>query len=331
MRNMKNLIAVLFLLACMTVFAGCSAAAGVTLTGIVEADITSHYSEVQAKVIECPIELGQEIKAGDVIAILDDSNQRYALEQLEQTLIKKQAALSELKKGADTAQIKQAENNIAIARQSYDTAENAYGSARDDYEKYAALYQEEAVAQAVLDAAKIKMDSAKSAFDITSAQLDNAKQQLTLLQEGASEEAVSAATADVAQTESQIRQAKEQLEKYTLYAICDGTVISKNYGTGDMVAAGYNIADISSAERRYVVAYLPTDNLPDIDYGQEVTVQNGSQSYPGIIRYIDVKTEYTPKDMQSSANKNKESVKIKAQIAQDVPFKPGEKVELLIP
>lgn len=331
MRNTKKLIAALLVLACMTVFAGCAASDELNLTAVVEADIVSHYSEVSAKIMQSPIELGQEVKAGDIIAVLDDASQRYALEQMEQTLIKKQASLTELKKGADTAALKQAKNNITIAQQNLDTAKAAYDTALTDYQRYAALYEEAAVAQSVLDAAKTKRDSAKSAFDISNAQLDNAKQQFSILQEGASKEALTAAEADVAQTESQIRQMREQLTKYTIYATCDGTVISKNYAAGDIVAAGYNIADLSSAATRYVVAYLPTEDLPALEYGQEVTIRQGARQYTGVIRYIDVKSEYTPKDMQSSANKNKESVKIKAQITPDVPFKPGEKVEMILP
>jgi HlyD family secretion protein len=53
------------------------------LEGVVETNIYPHYSEVSGKIIELPVQLGQEVKAGDVLAVLDDSNERFALEQLE--------------------------------------------------------------------------------------------------------------------------------------------------------------------------------------------------------------------------------------------------------
>src|SRR5690606_857836 len=73
----------------MPVMGGCSPAEPV-FEGVVETSIYGHYSEVAGKIIELPVELGQEVKAGDVIAILDDTNERYNLEQLEKTLAKKQ-------------------------------------------------------------------------------------------------------------------------------------------------------------------------------------------------------------------------------------------------
>ncbi|HZK87448.1 MAG TPA: biotin/lipoyl-binding protein, partial [Syntrophomonas sp.] len=74
---------------------GCSSSqSNMVLNGVVETSIYSHYSEVPGKIIELPVELGQEVKAGDLIAVLDNSDAKYSLEQLETTLTKKQAALT---------------------------------------------------------------------------------------------------------------------------------------------------------------------------------------------------------------------------------------------
>ena len=47
------------------------------------------------------------------------------------------------------------------------------------------------------------------------------------------------------------------------------------------------------------------------------------KSYQATVKYIDVESEYTPKDMQTAANKNKESIKIKLLLPKDCPLKPG--------
>jgi HlyD family secretion protein len=62
-----------------------------------------------------------------------------------------------------------------------------------------------------------------------------------------------------------------------------------------------------------------------------VVIRNGEKEFEGTISFIDVKAQYTPKDMQTSANKNKTSMKIKVNLTPDTPLKVGEKVELLIP
>jgi len=51
----------------------------------------------------------------------------------------------------------------------------------------------------------------------------------------------------------------------------------------------------------------------------------------GMICFIDVKAQYTPREMQSSANKNKESMKIKVSLTPETPLKVGERAEVIIP
>jgi HlyD family secretion protein len=70
--------------------------------------------------------------------------------------------------------------------------------------------------------------------------------------------------------------------------------------------------------------------LPDIDYGQEVLIKSGNEQYRGVISYIDSKAQYTPKEMQTAANKNKDTVKIKAKLELDNPLKVGEKAILVL-
>lgn len=58
------------------------------VTGEVEAVIRVQPSEAAGKVVEVPVSLGQTVKAGDVLAVLDDTAARFAYEQMEQTLLK---------------------------------------------------------------------------------------------------------------------------------------------------------------------------------------------------------------------------------------------------
>ncbi|NLO76736.1 MAG: HlyD family efflux transporter periplasmic adaptor subunit [Clostridia bacterium] len=140
-----------------------------------------------------------------------------------------------------------------------------------------------------------------------------------------------AAKADVALTEVQIRQTKENLAKYTITAFRDGIIISKNYLQGSLVSPGYNIVDIAAETEKYLVTYVPEEYLAKINHGQELTILSGGEEYKGRISFIDVKAQYTPRDMQTSANKNKESMKIKVDLDPESPLKVGEKAEIIIP
>lgn len=286
-----------------------------TYTGIVEATILSNTSEVSGKILEMPVELGQHVSKGDLIARIDDTNQKYAYEQLQLTLEKKKLSLSELQLGtADT----QAENSVNIAQANYKSAASSSQKASQDYDKAKALFNQGAISQDALDSARVKADTASSTLASAKAQLDNAMNQ-------ASSDSMSL---DVRQTESQLAEMKETLDKFTIRAAADGVIMSKSYLTGDMVAAGYNLADIAADGKKYFVFYLPIDYVNSVDYGQTFTVVFHGEAYEAEVKYIDVESEFTPKDMQTTANKNKESVKIKLLLPKDCPLKPGQEATL---
>ncbi|AFM00063.1 multidrug resistance efflux pump [Desulfitobacterium dehalogenans ATCC 51507] len=331
MRTLHSGLIFTGLMAMILTAVGCSPTSGLVLEGIVETSIYAHYSEVSGKISQQAVELGQTVKAGDVLAVLDDRNERYALEQLEQTLARKQAILAELKTGADPEALKQSANSVKLAEIANANAQLAQDRTRKDYEDAQVLQKAGALPQAELDKLKYQVDLAEAAVTTAALQLDNARQQMTLLQKGTPQEKIAAAQADVALTEVQIRQTKDNLAKYTLTALQDGTVISRNYLPGNMVSPGFDLIDIASETEKHLVAYLPKEYLPKISYGQNVVIHSGEKEYSGTVSFIDVKAQYTPKDMQTSANKNKESMKIKVNLAPETPLKIGEKAEIVLP
>lgn len=328
------------------------------LRGEVEGTTYSQICEVAGKIIEMPIELGGPVKAGDLIARLDNSDQKYALEQLQIGLEKKRLTMQDLQNGAKQEEIEQARNNISSAEAAYRSAEASYRSAEanyrsaeatynqalDDIEPYTKLWEAGGLALSELDKVKLKattaaetlevaksqVEAAKSQLEAAESQIGNSKEKLSLLQKGTDAETIAIAAADISETESKIRQMQETLDKYVITANCDGTVISKNYSLGSMVNAGYNLVDISAGNEKYVLCYLPEKESAQVSYGQKVTVRAGKEEYEGEVRFIDVKSQYTPKDMQTSATKNKVSVKVKVLLPADVPLNPGAKVEVAV-
>lgn len=308
-----------------------SSSSVLAVEGIVETNIYAHYSEVSGKIIELPIEVGQEVKAGDVLAVLDDSNEQYSLKQQEETLTKKQAVLSELASGVEPEDIKKCQNDISLAEIDYNNAQLTRDQAQKDYENNRVLYEAGVVSQSEWDKIQYQAELTEAAVTAAAVKLDNSRQQLALLQKGTPKEKIDAAKADTALTQVQIRQIKENLGKYKIIALHDGTIISKNYLLGNIVSPGYNLFDIASETEKHLVTYVPKEHLSRISHGQEVVIRSGEKEYQGTISFIDVKAQYTPREMQSSANKNKESMKIKISLNSEIPLKVGERAEAIIP
>lgn len=315
-KNHKKKLLPLFVLLILTtaVLTFRNFAAHAPYLGLVEATIVTQRAEVPGKILSFPVSLGSEINEGDVIALIDPADQQYALEQLEISLQKKKLALSDARTGGKS----QAANSVSIAQANLESAQSTYQKALSDHENSSRLYEDGVIPKDNLDQAKVRLDSAKSLVDVAKSQLSTS----------ASQTPSSSLELDVTQMQSQIQQAKDQIAKYTVTAASAGIIISKSYEEGDLVSPGHHLVDIASAKERYLVFYVPKEKVYALTYDQEVVFQKGSEEYTGIVKYIDVNSQYTPKDMQTTANKNKESIKVKLLLPEDCPLRPGEEAEI---
>jgi len=282
--------------------------------GEVESTIVSNIAEVSGKIIESDITLGQSVNKGDILAQIDSADLNYTLTQLQLNLQKKKLALGDVTVG----QGGQATNAYLSAQANYNSASIAAAKASKDYVNAKALFAEGGISSSELEKLKVILASATSLESSALAQLRN-----TLSQTGQS-----SAQIDIAILENQISQLKDNLAKYTIAASCDGTILSKNYGKGSIVSAGYNISDIGSLDELYVVFYIPESKISDIKYNESLNVEANGETISCKVKYIDTKSQYTPRELQTTANKSKTNFKIKLLIPQSSNLKPGMEVNV---
>jgi len=292
------------------------------LQGVVEGTIYSQISEVSGKIIEMNLQLGSPVKTGDLIARLDSINQQYTLEQLQIALEKTQLMSQE--------ELIRARSSVSIAEANYRSAQSSFSQARNDAVSLERMFQIGGIARIDFDNAKHRETLASQAQEAALSQLQTARAHYSFLQNGTDNKNIALAEIDIRDIESRIRQMQDMLQKYEIRANCDGIAVSINYNMGSMVNAGYNIADISAENEKFVVFYLPKDHINKISYGQKITVKSGGEEVQGEVRYIDVRSQYTPKDMQASSMKNKFSVKIKLLLPAATALIPGSKVEVFV-
>lgn len=359
----KILICILFI---AFIASGCSAKSGnLTLIGDIQNNIISATSTVSGRIIEMNKQQGEPVKKGDTIAVIDNTNQKYTVDQLQAVVIMKKAKLEELQAGARpqqieqaeaqvraanaqldlltsgnrTEQIEQAKNGVSIAEETVNTAQLTYDYSANQYKDTAELFKQGAVSKNDLDNAKYKLDTTDKQLSSAKYQLENAKHQLSLLigtttqtinaaranydaakaqlnllQSGTTKQTITAAQADLDQSVAQLNMAKNILNSYNIIALEDGVIISKNYELGDVVNVGSNIADIAISNDLYVLAYIPDKYLDKIYYNQPLYVKTPTGVQTGSVSYIALKSEYTPKDLQSTSESTHKDVKIKVSI-----------------
>jgi len=227
-------------------------------------------------------------------------------------VLKAQAQLDDLTSGAREQEIKDAEVAASTAQISYDQAGK-------DYERAVALYQEKVISEA-------EMEKSETAYKQSQNQLDAAKNRLSLLLSGNRPNQIKSAQAELERNKAILKTSEALIEDTKIVCPIDGTVLSKNIENGEVVQTRASVATIANLSSMWIKVYIPTDDLPKIKLGQQVTftVSGSSTKHIGIIEEIASQGEFTPKTIQTKKERTNivYAVKIKTNNENGV-LKPG--------
>lgn len=213
-----------------------------------------------------------------------------------------QANLDDLQSGSRIQEIKVAQANYNIAQVNLDQA--ILDLARTDQ-----LYQGGALSQQAWEQAQLNLQLKQN-------QLDAAAANLELLQAGTRTAKITAAAAEVERTQAVLQATQSMLDDLKLYSPMDGTVLTRNFEPGEYVAAGVALATIADLDHLWVKVYIPTDDLPSVQLGQQVvfTVSGDNTQYSGTVSHIATKGEFTPKTIQTKQERTNVVYAVKIEI-----------------
>ena len=224
---------------------GCSSNSNIlTLSGDIQNNIVSATSTVSGKIIEMKKNQGESVKKGDIIAVVDNTNQKYVVDQMQAAVNIKTAKLEELQIGTRPEQIEQSEaqvraskaqldlltsgnrseqievakNEASIAQDAVSSAQSTYDYTNNQYKNTSQLYESDAVSKSTLDDAKLKLDSTTAQLSSAKYKFENAKQQLQLLEEGSTSQAIDAAKANYDAAKAQLNLLKNGSTKQAIAA-----------------------------------------------------------------------------------------------------------------
>lgn len=304
----------------------------VNLEGTVEISTSPYYAQVSGRVAEVQAEAGQQVKAGDVLAVLDSRDIDNEIQQLQETLVIKNAKLKELtddpKVSAIDAARRSARDNAAVCQERLEAAGREWRDAQEELEAQKKLYEGGSISKQELKGYEMTVAEKASAVSIAEAQLSAAKSSVDAIEyPEKSANAIEGAEADLRLTKLQIQKLQDGKEDYVIKALKDGIVISRSVDAGSTVIGGQSLFELSDEKDRYFVFYLPQEYSHEAAFGDTVDLYgfNGAEQIgTAEICYIDWKAVYTPKDFETSGNKNKKSIKIKALIQEGGDLSVGE-------
>jgi len=290
------------------------------LSGNVEAHESVVAFRTQGRVIALPVEEGGAVKAGDLLARLDDADYQQQVRIDEATLHTRDRELQLAEAGNRAQDIHAGEQTVADAK-----ADLEMKSA--DLDRYTALYKRDAVSAQT-------RDQADTAFRRAQAVYERARQNLSETREGTRKEqiAVSRATRHAAQ--QNLGLSKVRLDYTVLASPVTGIITVRQAELGEYVVPGTPVVTIADLDHLWVRAYVAETDLGRVRWGQQVDLRTDTypgKVYKGTIAFISPEAEFTPKTVQT----NKERVALVYRIKVDVEnpnheLKPGMPADIAI-
>jgi HlyD family secretion protein len=184
------------------------------------------------------VKVGDSVKAGDVLAVLDDSTVRAQIANSEANVRAAEAKLLQAKQGATKEQLAVQEANLQKAKVALDGAKKAYENQKLLYEDRSAAAQAVTNAENALKKAETDKRNAEASLTAAKAKLKQA--QTTT----ASPEAIHAAQVALEMAKNQLANAQEQLDiAYTTSARISANTQVYNAQTS-VANAEKNLADL---------------------------------------------------------------------------------------
>lgn len=231
-------------------------------------------------------EEGAAVKAGDVLARLDDTRYRIASQNAQAQASVAQKQLDLLLAGARQEDIDAAKANVAAAQASETLAQRT--CARETRLGEASSIQ--------------RRDQACSEARVAKAQRQAAQKQLDLLLAGTRIEEIDVAKAQVVLSQSVCAEADRALKQTTLTAPVDGVIRARHKEKGDMVSASVPVYELAVMNPVWVRAWVDEINLGKVELGKKVKIVVDSypeKSIEGAVGFVSTVAEFTPKTVQT--------------------------------
>lgn len=289
----------------------------VAVSGTIEVTEVEASFKVPGRVRERLVDEGELVKAGQIVARLDDEDLRLEVAQRERDTEALAANLRELETGFRKEEIARADAAVSRARADAERL-------KADFVRQETLYQREVISRRDFDAAK-------AAYESSQAALREAVAQQELMHRGPRSEQIDAARARLGQAREALELARTRLGYATLAAPLGGVVLAKHVEPGEQVAAGTPIISIGDMANTWMRAYIAETDLGRVKVGQKARVKSDTwpdRRYEGTVTFISPEAEFTPKSVQTQ----KERVKLVYRIKITIPnpameLKPGMPVD----
>ncbi|TFZ51872.1 HlyD family secretion protein [Serratia proteamaculans] len=237
---------------------------------VVSADYTLVAPKISGYIRSVNVSDNQQVKAGDVLATIDDRDYRVALETAQANLQMSQAKLTSIQ-----AQLDQQQANIAQQEASVSASQATLNYAGQNADRYRRLLKTGTATADEQQKSASVMQTAAAQLKQNQAAVVAARKEVGVLQASRKQ-----AEANIAASQASVDQARLNLSYTQIIAPIAGTVGQRAVRQGAWVSAGTRLLAVVPLQQSYVVANFLETQLAGVSAGQPVSIS--VDALPGV-------------------------------------------------
>jgi HlyD family secretion protein len=284
-------------------------------SGYVEATEVRISAEVGGRLLELFVSEGDRIEKGTPIARIDPTDIELTLARSRAEREQADAQLRLLLAGSRQEDIRQAlavaeaaEAETAAARQELEAAER-------DLATFESLLASSSGSRKQRDDAVTRRNVAREMLRAVEQRKLGASEALARLRAGSRPEEIEAARARVAAADAQLAILQKNLQDTTILSPVAGSVTLKLIDQGELVAPRTPLLVVTDLDRAWANLYIDEPMVPRLRLGQPATIRTDhGDELPGTITFVSPKAEFTPRNVQTAAERSKLVFRIKVSV-----------------
>jgi HlyD family secretion protein len=259
-----------------------------TLSGNIEAHESLVSFKVPGRIIDLPVEEGQWVERGTLLARLDDADYRQKVRIDEANVHVRESNLALTLAGTREQEMKALQQTMLDAQADLQQK-------KLDYDRAQHLFSKEEISAQDRDRADTALKRAEATFRA-------AQQRYNEAVEGSRKEDIVIARANLAEANANLGLSRVNLGYTILRAPSAGVITVRQAELGEVVVAGTPVVTLADLDHIWLRAYIAETDLGRIHWGQDATITTDTypgKQYRGRISFISPDAEFTPKSVQT--------------------------------
>lgn len=210
------------------------------------------------------------VRAGDLVAELDDAEMQTQLLQMQADLSSAEAELANARAALNNAQV-----SLKVNRGNIDLANIRMEKAQKDFNRDKNLIADQAITQRQLDDSRYSYESSTQQVGNAKNELVAAESRISILSAG-----IKKAEANLAARKAAIEQQQLKISYTKIYAPLAGKIGKKNVSEGQFVQAGAPLFTIVNDTTFWIVANFKENQIRKLHPGMDVDIE--LDAYPNL-------------------------------------------------